>query len=71
MKAKDIKPKQHIQEKTIEDVILDNIEGLMKRLDLASQRIDINTKRIEILEKAMKQSIDLQKQIVNTLPKKI
>ena len=67
MKAKDIKPKQHIQEKTIEDVILDNIEGLMKRLDIASQRLDTNSKRIEMHEDSIKQLIDNQKQITAQL----
>ena len=58
MKAKDIKPKQHIQEqeKTLEDrliAILDIIEHLEKR--------------VEIHERTIRQLLDTQKLITNTM----
>ena len=58
MKAKDIKPKQHIQEqeKTLEDrliAILDIIEDL--------------DKRVEIHERTIRQLLDTQKLITNTM----
>ena len=58
MKAKDIKPKQHIQEqeKTLEDrliAILDIIEDL--------------DKRVEIHERTNRQLLDNQKLITNTM----
>ena len=58
MKAKDIKPKQHIQEqeKTLEDrliAILDIIEDL--------------DKRVEIHERTIRQLLDNQKLITNTM----
>ena len=58
MKAKDIKPKQHIQEqeKTMEDrliAILDIIENL--------------DKRVEIHERTIRQLLDTQKLITNTM----
>lgn len=58
MKAKDIKPKQHIQEqeKTLEDrliAILDIIEYL--------------DKRVEIHERTIRQLLDTQKLITNTM----
>ena len=65
MKAKDIKPKQHIQEqeKTLEDrliTILDIIEDLDKRVE------DLD-KRVEIHERTIRQLLDTQKLITNTM----